>query len=135
MCHLADVISGTGFYVFYELNHTFMYLIILLAGRNPPFGGCDGTPYRAEYSYTVVVDLEKVGGLNGKGFNRGTLWNGALRGSDKGPKYSARPKHRSSSAPFKRHYGEIPDRSREFFLGGFRCLSGTDRFARSDVTR
>jgi hypothetical protein len=29
-----------------------MCSIILLDGRNPSFGGCDGTPYRAEYSYS-----------------------------------------------------------------------------------
>ena len=54
-------------------------------------------------THTVIVSLEKEGDLNGKGLNRGTLRNGLLRGSHKGEKHPARPKHRSSSAPpFKR---------------------------------
>ena len=53
--------------------------------------------------HTVVVGLEKEGDLNGKGLNRGTQRNGSVPGSDKGPKHSASPKHRSSSAPFRRY--------------------------------
>ena len=79
----------------------------------------------SQSTHTAVVSLEKEGDLNGKGFNRGTLRNGALRGSDKGPKHPASPEHRSSSVPFERCPGEIPDRSRELFRGGLRCLSGT----------
>ena len=47
--------------------------------------------------------LEKEGDLNGKGFYRGTYQNEVLHGSDKGPKYPASPKNRSSSASFKRY--------------------------------
>jgi hypothetical protein len=80
----------------------FMYQIILWGNElllledvlAPPIG---------QSTHTVVVGLQKEGALNGEGFYRGTLRNGVLRGSDKGPKHSARPQHRSSSAPFKRH--------------------------------
>ena len=59
-------------------------------------------PYISHSTHTAVVGLEKEGGLDGKGFNRGTLRNGALRDSGKGSKYPAGPEPRSSSASFKR---------------------------------
>ena len=59
-------------------------------------------PPISKSTHIVVVGLEKEGDLNGKGFYRGTLQNGVLRGSDKGSKYPASVEHRSSSAPFKR---------------------------------
>ena len=77
-------------------------------------------------THTVVVGLEKEGDLNGKGLNRGTLENGSVHGSDKRSKHPASPKHRGSSAPFKRYQGEIPDRSRELFRRGSYRLSRTD---------
>src|SRR5215204_4169431 len=57
----------------------------------------------SQSTHTAVVSLEKEGDLNGKGFNRGTLRNGSLLGSDKRQKHPARPKHRSSAPPFKRY--------------------------------
>ena len=60
-------------------------------------------PPIGQSTHTVVVGLEKEDDLNGKGFNRGTRRDGPVHGSDKGPKHPASPKHRSSSAPFKRY--------------------------------
>ena len=68
-------------------------------------------PPISKSTHTVVIGLEKEGYLNGKGLNRVTRRNGPVHGSDKGPKHPASPKHRGSSAPFKRYQGEIPDRS------------------------
>jgi hypothetical protein len=80
----------------------FMYSIILLGGEILLLEDAIAPPI-SKSTHTVVVGLEKEGDLNGKGLNRGTLENGVLRGSDKGPKHPASPKHRSCSAPFKRY--------------------------------
>ena len=75
-------------------------------------------------THTAVVSLEKERDLNGKGLNRGTRRNGALRGSDQSPKHPTSPEHRSGSVSFECCQGEIPDRSGELFRRGFCCLSG-----------
>src|SRR5918993_4335496 len=112
MCHLVDVLSITGcFHVLYVLNHTFGWAkSFFWRMREHPLSVRVGIQ---------VVSLEKEGDLNGKGFYRGTRRDSPVHGSDNGPKHPARPEHRSGSVPFERYEGEIPDRSRGFFRGGF----------------
>ncbi len=96
ICHLPDVLLVIGRFHALLCTQSYFWVAEILLLED-----AIASPI-SKSTHTVVVGLEKEGDLNGKGFNRGTRGDGPVPGSDKGPEHPASPKHRSSSAPFKR---------------------------------